>query len=51
MDDVDDSILQRVPLAQAALIVLAHATREPFLDDLYDRNRGVEQLEQFAAFR
>ena len=40
MDDVNHSILQRVPLAQAALMVLAHATREPFLDDLYDRNRG-----------
>src|SRR6516165_2304542 len=40
MDDVNHSILQRVPLAQAALMVLAHAIREPFLDDLYDRNRG-----------
>ena len=40
MDDFDRSVLQRVPLAEATLLLLSHVTREPFLDDLYDRNRG-----------
>lgn len=40
MDDFDRTVLQRVPLAEATLLLLAHSTREPFLDDLYDRNRG-----------
>jgi hypothetical protein len=40
MDDFDRSVLQRVPLAEATLLLLSHATREPFLEDLYDRNRG-----------
>ena len=40
MDGFDRSVLQRVPLAEATLLLLSHATREPFLEDLYDRNRG-----------
>jgi hypothetical protein len=40
MDDFDHTVLERVPLADATLLLLAHSTREPFLDDLYDRNRG-----------
>jgi hypothetical protein len=40
MDDFDRSVVHRVPLAQATLLLLAHATGEPFLNDLYDRNRG-----------
>jgi hypothetical protein len=40
MDDFDRTVLQRVPLAEATLLLLSHAAREPFLDDLYDRHRG-----------
>ena len=40
MDDFDRDVLQRVPLAEAALLLLSHATCEPFLEDLYDRHRG-----------
>lgn len=40
MDDLDRTVLQRVPLAEATLLMLSHVTREPFLDGLYDRNRG-----------
>lgn len=40
MDGFDRSVLRRVPLAEATLLLLSHATREPFLEDLYDRNRG-----------
>ena len=40
MDDLDRSVLHRVPLAQASLLFLAHGTSEPFLDDLYESNRG-----------
>ncbi len=40
MDGFDRAVLERLPLAEAALLVLAHATEEPFLEDLYDRHRG-----------
>ena len=40
MEDFDRTVLQRVPLADATLMLLSHATREPFLEDLYDRHRG-----------
>lgn len=40
MDDLDRAVFQRVPLAQASLLLLAHGTSEPFLNDLYERNRG-----------
>lgn len=51
MDDFDRAVLQRVPLAEATLLLLSHATGEPFLDDLYDRHRGrcYEKVLSFAA--
>jgi Transposase DDE domain len=51
MDDFDRTILQRVPLAEATLLLLAHATRDPFLEELYDRHRGrcYEQVLSFPT--
>jgi hypothetical protein len=40
MEGFDRAALVKAPLAEATLLLLAHATREPFLEDLYDRHRG-----------
>ena len=35
MDDFDHTVLRSAPLAEATLLLLSHATREPFLDDCW----------------
>lgn len=51
MEDFDLRVLQQVPLAEATLLLLAHVTREPLLEDLYERHRGrcYEKVLPFAA--
>ena len=40
MDDFQRQLLDRLPLGQSVLLLFSHVLSEPFLDGLYEANRG-----------
>ncbi len=40
MDDFQRELLDRLPLGQSVLLLFSHVLGEPFLDRLYEANRG-----------
>src|SRR5580693_7591922 len=52
MDGFYTEVLRRVPLAHATLALFSYALSEPFLDEVFERNRrrGYDRLLKFPAF-